>query len=85
MLRPWQRAAPIRTLGAMRIPPGLISGVVAHSPAAPGRPGLRAADPLHAAAADDVDRADLTFTARDGLTLYARRWRCAPASRARQS
>lgn len=48
----------------MRIPPGLVCG-----------PGLRVADPPHAAAADDVDRADLTFTARDGLTLYAQRWR----------
>jgi alpha-beta hydrolase superfamily lysophospholipase len=32
-------------------------------------------DPPHAATAADVDRADLTFTARDGLTLYAQRWR----------
>jgi alpha-beta hydrolase superfamily lysophospholipase len=37
-------------------------------------PGLRAAPP-HAVTPADVDRADLTFTARDGLSLYAQRWR----------
>ena len=36
-------------------------------------PGLRA-DPPHAARPAGVDRADLTFNARDGLTLYAQRW-----------
>ncbi|HEX2685625.1 MAG TPA: alpha/beta hydrolase [Kofleriaceae bacterium] len=38
-------------------------------------PGLRTTSPPHVASPADVDRADLTFTARDGLTLYAQRWR----------
>ncbi|HET9622611.1 MAG TPA: alpha/beta hydrolase [Kofleriaceae bacterium] len=40
-----------------------------------GDPGLRATDPPHAAAPDDVDRADVAFTGRDGLALYGQRWR----------
>ena len=38
-------------------------------------PGLRVAEPPHAAAAADVDRADLTFPGRDGVAHYAQRWR----------
>lgn len=38
-------------------------------------PGLRTTNPPHASAPADIDRADLTFTARDGLALYAQRWR----------
>ena len=38
-------------------------------------PGLRVTDPPHAPASADVDRADLTFTARDGMALYGQRWR----------
>ncbi len=73
----------MRILGAMRIPPGLVSGLAVASAVgaalgagcAGADPGLRVAEPPHAAAAADVDRADLSFTARDGLTLYAQRWR----------
>jgi hypothetical protein len=62
----------------LRIPPGLASGLVIAAllaGCAGADPGLRVTDPPHAAAAADVDRADLTFIARDGLTLYAQRWR----------
>jgi hypothetical protein len=62
----------MRIPGAMRILPGAISGLArpggsgrGSSGRRWGRPGLRVAEPPHAAATD-VDRADLTFTARDG-------------------
>jgi acylglycerol lipase len=38
-------------------------------------PGVRATVPPHAAAPAGIDRADLTFAGRDGLALYAQRWR----------
>jgi serine aminopeptidase S33 family len=71
----WQRAAWIRILGALRIPPGCVSVLVALLAGCAGAdPGLRVTDPPHAAAADDVDRADLTFTARDGLADHSDRY-----------
>jgi acylglycerol lipase len=38
-------------------------------------PGVRTTSPPHADSSADVDRADLTLTARDGLSVYAQRWR----------
>jgi acylglycerol lipase len=38
-------------------------------------PGLRVADPPHAATPDGVDRADLTFTGAGGLALHGQSWR----------
>ncbi len=63
----------------MRTPPGSFAGLVASLMAsfiacAATDPGLRTATPPQAAVPADVDRADLTFQGRDGLSLYAQRW-----------
>jgi alpha-beta hydrolase superfamily lysophospholipase len=69
---PWRRGARIRIVATMKLLLGLIIYLAG---CAAADPGLRTAGPLHAAAPADVDRADLTFPARDGLQLYAQRWR----------
>ena len=64
----------------MRTLPGMFASLVASLVAslaacAATDPGLRTATPPQAAAPADIDRADLTFQGRDGLSLYAQRWR----------
>lgn len=59
----------------MRILPGLIACLACLAACAAADPGLRVADPPHAATPADIDRADLTFTGGGGLPLYAQRWR----------
>ncbi|HEY0192580.1 MAG TPA: alpha/beta fold hydrolase, partial [Kofleriaceae bacterium] len=52
-----------------------LAAVAAVTGCATGNPGLRIDAPPHAAAAADVDRADVTFAGRDGIQLYGQRWR----------
>jgi acylglycerol lipase len=59
----------------MRTLPGSFALVVSLAACAATDPGLRTTNPPHAAAPADIDRADLTFQGRDGLSLYAQRWR----------
>src|SRR4051812_31918694 len=64
----------------MRTLPGSFASLVATlvislAACAATDPGLRTTNPPHAAAPADIDRADLTFQGRDGLSLYAQRWR----------
>src|SRR5215510_8007550 len=69
---PWPPPGQIRILWPMRILPGLIACLAG---CAAADPGLRVADPPHAATPADIDRADLTFIAGRGLTLYGQYWR----------
>jgi len=64
----------------MRTLPGILGSLVASlvtslAACAATDPGLRTTTPPQAAAPADIDRADLTFQGRDGLSLYAQRWR----------
>jgi len=67
---PWRGGRADRIVGEVRF----LLGLVLCSCAA-ADPGLRVADPAHAPTAPEIDRADLTFRARDGLMLYAQSWR----------
>ncbi|HEX7836674.1 MAG TPA: alpha/beta fold hydrolase, partial [Kofleriaceae bacterium] len=59
----------------MQLLPGSIACLACLAACAAADPGLRVADPPHAATPADIDRADLTFTGGGGLPLYAQAWR----------